>query len=260
MNQVKLSPEVYWRQRGYYEASAPVEKRAKHLVCADWPRSGHHLVVRTLTDLLGRRFGYCEFYTPMAAGNSPCCGQFPCRKQLAITLRKNHDFDLKSRVPRNVPVLVQHRAFVEAVCSEFELHIRNGHEDKRSNFIAFVKKRLPLYRRFRRKWVVSDMPKRTLIDYADLVADPTTAFRKILAVMQVTDISDEALAEAIAKTPTARIGPAYATGVGVRKTRDVTEWKYYNKDLFEQWAERSVAVARPKDDAEASPGAARQTG
>lgn len=154
---------------------------SRRLVGASLPRSGHHHLERLLGLALGDRFGYCEFYVP-----SGCCGQVPCtRAEPPVRFQKHHDFD--GTLARDLPgvhYVVQHREPVGAAVSDRELYVRRHNPalvDDAGDHEHWLALQALQHVAFVAKWVLRPPAASTVIDYADLVADPAGVVLRLLA-------------------------------------------------------------------------------
>jgi len=106
-----------------------------HLV--SFPRSGHHLMVRGLTEALGNKLVYSEYYTSKHNMDN-------CR---FVNLQKSHDFELTDPVNENENYVVLIRDFAPAIKSWYET------EQIRDDFEVFKEAKLAYYRAFVEKWM-----------------------------------------------------------------------------------------------------------
>lgn len=130
-----------------------------HLVT--FPRSGHHLMVRGLTEALGHRLVYSENYH--CAHNMSNCEY--------VNLQKSHDFDDQPVDPQ-ANYIVMIRGFELAVESWYVTHPRD------ETFEAFRQRKQDYFDRFLSKWVAPDLPNRLLITYHDLVDNKLDCVRR----------------------------------------------------------------------------------
>lgn len=197
-----------------------------------WPRSGHHLLVRLLQSVLGARFGYCQHYHTSAA----CCGQLPCRHP-AVHLSKSHDFD--GALPRDPGRrhLIQWRAFLPSVVSDFELVVRAGGEDSREAFLSHASHRFGAWLAFQRRWVLWGQEQGQLVlRYEELIADPGAALARVLKALAPGRVFDRAhVARALARVDGERIEQGRVTslpGAGVHAPRDIRAFRHYDPATF----------------------------
>jgi len=209
----------------------PSRTRPSYVMGVSWPRSGHHLLARLLRLYYGPAFTYCGFY-----GQAECCGTAPCEKAGEVRYSKNHDFDGSLIQNPSHRYLIQTRAFVPSVVSNFELYLRDGGSDDAHSFMQFASAQFTAYRAFRDKWVTSDFARsHTVIPYEDLVRDPATALVYALTSFDdhVPDLNRVRAAtcqvdgEEVAHR---RIRPR--PGTGVHPPRDVTHFRHYDATLF----------------------------
>lgn len=120
-----------------------------HLV--SFPRSGHHLMVRGLTEALNNRLVYSEFYT--CKHNFSNCPY--------VNLQKSHDFN-DSPIDPDGNYIVMIREFEPAVESWWKTDLTLPFEE-------FRIKQKQYYDRFVSKWVDGDIPARLLIRYEDFI-------------------------------------------------------------------------------------------
>lgn len=197
-----------------------------------WPRSGHHLLVRLLQHVLGPAFGYCQHYHTSAA----CCGGLPCVRD-DIHLTKSHDFTGDLQQLRGRRYLVQHRAFLPSVISDFELVVRGGGEDSSTAFLRHASERFGAYRAFRARWVESAFATgQVVLRYEDLVAAPEAALGHVLASLAPGQRHDPArIARAIREVDGERIerGAVHRLrGAGVHDPRDPRRFRHHDPALF----------------------------
>jgi len=206
-----------------------------YVVGVSWPRSGHHLVARLLQLYFAEEFIYCNYY----GGIEGCCKTLPCARAGEVTFTKSHDFDLELPQVEGQKYLVQYRDFVPSVVSNFELFVREGGPDTPEGFRSFASSEFGRYRRFVRKWVLSDFGQRQLVlNYADLLNDPAVELARMVGYFD----PDHAVDEARIRTVIAEVDGEKVENrkverlhkVGVHPSRDVTEFRHYSPTLFEQ--------------------------
>ncbi|MEM7695731.1 MAG: sulfotransferase family 2 domain-containing protein [Pseudomonadota bacterium] len=227
--------------RPYLEPE-PGQTPLPYVASVSWPRSGHHLIVRLLYGYFGPRFGYCEYHVPKDDPDTPCCGHFPCQKR-AIAFSKNHDFNIDSPVPTDVPLLVQWREPIAALHSNFELAVMEGWPDTPKAFTKFGHKQAEKYRRFMAKWVEPDLPNRLVLNYDDLTADPHSHFRKVLTLWGEDPCDEAKLETAIQTVPHISVSDKtskLSAARGVRAERVVTTFRHY--DAAETQVFREIAL------------------
>jgi hypothetical protein len=214
--------------------------KLRYVAGVSWPRSGHHLLARLLTNYFGNRFNYCEYYN---AKN--CCQKMPCARQDQIALSKNHDFDLKTPVVEGTPYLIQYREFIPSVVSDFELHVRAGGEDTPASFVKFATTKADLYSKFMYKWVYSKQRPSDclLVPYEKLTESTEDMLIEVLRFFSPKEIFDRGIIQTIRTKATGEFSTSERTqfvgGFGVKGTRNVEQFRHFDEDLF---AELSAKV------------------
>jgi len=213
----------------------------RYVAGISWPRSGHHLLVRLMSDYFGDAFNYCEFYTE----HLDCCRQFPCTRAKSVSFSKNHDFALDVSTAENVPYLVQYRNFFNSVVSEFELHIRvHGADcDTKEEFEKHSVAKARQFKRFRQKWVDCDTRANVLlVPFEDLISNTEAlASLCIQHFMPGTDVDLERLREVISNVDGEKVENCAITklpNIGVHKSRDFRAFRHYD----DQWHETISAI------------------
>jgi len=135
--------------------------------------------------------------------------------------------------------LVQYRSFVPSVVSNFELHVRGGGEDSPQAFRVFARSEFGRYRAFMRKWVESDFARsQFILRYEDFMADPAGQLARALACFDpATPVDAARVTEAVRNIAAERVTAEQIVRqdkAGVRERRKVEEFRYYDKDLFQQ--------------------------
>ena len=135
-----------------------------------FPRSGHHMLIRRLTEYFSiisssdvcirhhsrkssdintdkNSFVYCEFYN--ACQTSPCIDE-------RCNFQKSHDFSLDLPIKNEQYYLVQIRNPIDAITSLFELSLKTGWynlKDTPECWEEFFDTQLRFYQQFYNKWV-----------------------------------------------------------------------------------------------------------
>lgn len=117
-----------------------------------FPRSGHHLLVRGLTEALDHKLVYSEYYN--CVHNLNTCEY--------VNLQKSHDFNDEPIDPEG-NYIVMIRGFELAVESWYESQPRE------ISFEEFRDSQQPYFDSFMEKWVLPEMNNRLLINYHDFV-------------------------------------------------------------------------------------------
>lgn len=153
------------------------------------PRSGHHLVHRLLLAHFGEAFGYCSFYEPWEHDSfETCCKAFPCMKAptsgYSLFLQKSHDMQLSDPIIEEGKYLVQIRAPVPRLFSNFKLFIRHHPaKNTEAGFRSFAKTQALYYTLFWEKWVTSGVGH--VMPYESLIKSPyeaLTAFYRAIGI------------------------------------------------------------------------------
>lgn len=122
------------------------------------PRSGHHLLVRGITEGCDHKIVYSEYYS--------CVHNFNLCQY--VNLQKDHDFKLHSPVDDALRYIILYRPFDQAV--------RSWHKSIESDDTVedFIKSKQGYFDGFIHKWVTSDVKNRIIIQYDDLINDLET--------------------------------------------------------------------------------------
>lgn len=123
-----------------------------------FPRSGHHLLVRGLTEALSHRLIYCEFYN----------GRHNFEHCEWTNLQKSHDFDLQLPFDEQYNYIILIRAFELAIDSWYANVIK--YEGYEGDLETFRDGKKEYFDAFNEKWVISpSADNKLIITYADLV-------------------------------------------------------------------------------------------
>jgi hypothetical protein len=213
----------------------PAKRALPFVANVSWPRSGHGLLVRILKAALGDLHGYCEYYGPKALTNTPCCGQFPCTN-CHISMTKQHDFNNDTILSLDIPLVVQYRSFIPSVVSHFEYALSIRHvDDKAVAFERFAREQAGRYSAFARKWIARPRANCVLLPYERLTAEPISALDEVIALYGLPNgiVGNEILSRMNGITYVAG-SRAVARRQGVSSTRDVKEFRFYSRDLFDE--------------------------
>ena len=122
-------------------------------VLVSFPRSGHHLLVRGLTEAANHRIVYSEMYN--SAHNMNNCD--------FVNLQKSHDFDLTDPIDPELNYIVLIRGFELAVESWFR-------ESEANDLELFRQSKTEYFDGFMAKWVNDhSVTNRIVISYHDMV-------------------------------------------------------------------------------------------
>lgn len=167
--------------------------------CVSYPRSGHHGLVDVLRAYFADAFVYCESYdTPEKKLGLP--------GGALTNFQKNHDFELSTPVLPDRQYLIQIRHPLQAIESWDELDRRAGYpaqpqENKLGFWTAFVN-----------KWVLAPIPRRLVVDYADLVERPTSTMVSVIQfLIHHQRVDMELLERSLARFPLVRRPPLKPT-------------------------------------------------
>ncbi len=218
-----------------YFARKSFEKKLRNVATVSWPRSGHHLLVRLLSSYFGDEFGYCEHHFKGAQ----CCKTFPCTQKDAIILTKNHDFDLSLKPDPDTPTIIQYRAFLPSVVSNFELHVRNGAPDTLASFAEFAASAAKTYKAFYKKWISDNIEcERFILGYETLTSKPRHSLLLAAKFIAPQELIDEPL---IHRCVDSVAGEKVENGKvitqeqkGVKADRDVRAFRFYDEGLFDE--------------------------
>lgn len=211
----------------------------RYVAGVSWPRSGHHMLVNVLAAYFGQAFRHCEFHTP-----PNCCKSFPCADP-EVTFSKSHDFGLKMPMLEGVPYLIQYRAYIPSVVSEFELHVRAGEPNTKEHFMVFASMHHVGYRSFTKKWIDNEKApeERLVLLYEDLTGEnKALKFSEAIAFFAPghaveTDRLSHVL-QTVTKNQVDNGVTAYIRGAGVTAPRDVTAFRFYDREFFRELAEK----------------------
>ncbi|MGO1117957.1 hypothetical protein ACTL6U_04605 [Rhodovibrionaceae bacterium A322] len=206
--------------------------RIRYVAGVSWPRSGHHVLVRTLERYFGEKFAYCEFYSSKV----DCCRTFPCSRE-GLNLSKNHDSDGKSVPTAGVPYLIQYRSLMASVISNYELYVRNGNTDDIETFEVFARESAEKWARFITKWTGPAFPYEACeVAYEDLVQDPFATLSRVIGFFAPDDEVDEDLLQTVISQTngviTTKEGWYPLQNAGIRQFRNVESFRFYDGYLF----------------------------
>jgi len=201
----------------------------RYVQCVSFPRSGHHLLVRTLGRFFGRKrgsFRYCSFYN--------CCRTVPCINP-DTCFAKNHDHHGKLSIVQDRLYVVQIRHPLPATVSNYPLHLRHARQSgfEPYSWEEFAVINVTKWRKMVRRWALSQStPPQIVLRYEDLVADPFTQVSEVVRLLWPER------AERLGPWLSLRLRATIAT-MDVRATRSIQDFEHYD-EAFLQELERSA--------------------
>ena len=216
-------------------------RRLPYVANVSWPRSGHVLLARILTETFEGWFGYCEYYTPSKVENSPCCGAFPCRRTDIVSMSKQHDFKFDAELPDDHLLIVQYRAFLPSLVSHWDQRAATspGLVDSAEEFRRFARHKAEDYERFLERWVRRPRTNRLLLPYEAFTAEPSRKMRQVLDLFDAADCAGrmEEVIATIDGLTFADGGEKKLAGAGIADRRDITQFRYYDAAFFAELGE-----------------------
>lgn len=203
-------------------------KKIKPVLNVTFPRSGHTMTVRVLSEYFDYNLSYCEFYK---AKNACHCNKVPCKNN--CRLQKHHDFIGYRqnigllKLPKNLPVkyMIHYRDPIPAIMSWYEMHEKNRPQWKKKDWESFAYETISFYKQWVAKWVYDiEIPRKLVVKYENLVADPKTWFLNILYYMGEVNPDHKKLEHAI------KINK-------IKNKRKITDFKYYNAKFIKKLKE-----------------------
>jgi hypothetical protein len=148
------------------------------------PRSGHHFLILLLRDYFRETVHYCESYAPLN-----CCRNIPCVKPFnpnftnRYMIQKSHDFELKDIKSTAFKYVIQHRAIITRMQSNFELAILNPHsglKDTRDDFQKFCLLEAERSIEFYKKWLGDDGLNKCIMTYEELIENTGKTLARVI--------------------------------------------------------------------------------
>lgn len=234
-----------------------LETSINYVVGVSWPRSGHHLLTRILQKYIGERFVYCPHYSKergMGHYNmANCCDNELCASQGEVHYCKNHDFKFNIPKVAGARYLVQYRAFLPAVVSDFELYVRAGGADTPEHFKCFSMTKAYNYKRFVRKWVEPEDEgiQKLMVPYENLTKNTEEMLVQALTFFGLgEDIDRQRLRDIIANIAKKTVMDkeiVTSHQFGVRDTRKIEDFRFYTPGWFQE-LERIVNSDLPPEE------------
>jgi hypothetical protein len=211
-----------------------LEQLCRYVVGVSWPRSGHHLATNVLKEYFGDEFAHCEFYTP-----TDCCKTAPCIRCSRIKFSKNHDFYSMLPISDRHPYLIQYRSFLPSVVSAYEMFVGQGRPDTLASFEEFAIAAAGMYNAFLKKWVFGPNPpgERLILRYEELTSDRNIDFISSMIQFFAPNHSVEVgrirrIRNSVQKEFVERGKKGVIDGFGIRATREIEEFRFYDRRLF----------------------------
>ena len=210
----------------------------RYVACVSYPRSGHHLTQRVLSDYFQQDFRYCQYGIKT---HEDCCQAYPCTHPM-VTMTKNHDQELDRPNTKGIakisglPYLVLIRNYLEATVSDYSLYLRENPDSKKA-WIFFSKYRAKYYQRFVQKWIFSkDSLEKLIIRYEDLTDNPVFVYNQIIAYFHSSWPIDQMRLEQVIKGASLENqtshGAELIPGFGVHNRRRLEDFKYFDTKHF----------------------------
>jgi len=187
-----------------------------------FPRSGHRMLLRVLKVYFGDELKNCDVYNDQIMTN-----------RNDFNYQKNHDLDLKTPILNNRNYLVQIRDPMSSIVSHYLLEIKTtGLQDSIEAWKHFAKVKMRYWVNFYKKWILSDIEKRIIIDYDPFLNSPLIHLEKIVVFLGgIWDINKGK--ESIGK-------------FDLNKKNDYKKFKYYDEVFFRTLEDKIKYVV--KDD------------
>lgn len=173
---------------------------------------------------------YCDYYRH--------CRQIPC-PDARTNYQKNHDFKLNVKVDSQFHYLVQIRNPIQAIASWYTAELKHRHKNRigegdlkrgiklnvlKDSYIFwrfFLAKSMIYWRRFAKKWILNPpVAPNILVRYEDLVDNPVEVLLGASRFINNDEDFELFLIEEVVMEQ------------NIAKTRDISEFKYYDRDLF----------------------------
>ncbi len=169
------------------------------VINVSFPRSGHHLLVDCIRDVVGPELRYCESY-----GH---CRRVPCPSP-STNWQKTHDFGLAVPIDGTHRYIVQYRHPIDSIASWYRWELERGiraewngtmatrilrrvpgwpalavtvRPDTPARWGSFARDKLQFWRRFVDKWLLSTSDVDLLaLPYDQLVSQPRVELGRVL--------------------------------------------------------------------------------
>ncbi len=179
--------------------------------CLTFPRSGHTLLHRLLSDyLVDGELRYCEMYTEP---------EKTLDRDPITNFQKNHDLELTTPIREDRQYLVQIRYPIDTLISWYKMACKTNVSDAPQTWMEYAFEVSSLWLRFYRKWVLSPIPNRLIVNYSDLVSQPVETLERTVDFLGCTD-PDRARIERC------------CSAVEIRPRNHYRKFKYYGPRFF----------------------------
>lgn len=180
--------------------------------CLTFPRSGHHLLQKILTQYFGNEFVYCELYADPEQVIS---------LNERTNYQKNHDLDLTTPIRDNRQYIVQIRYPIDSIVSWFKQDCQRGRaHDSPGDWTSFALTKSSFWMRFYRKWVLDHVPSRLIVNYADLICEPVRTVTAVVRFLTQAD-PDEGRISSICQS------------MDIGRKNHYSAFKYYGVQFFD---------------------------
>ncbi len=198
-----------------------------------FPRSGHRFLRNMLEDYFGKELKHCSVYNTDNIRER-------------YNYIKDHDIGLsEARMKEAVfdpgrKYIVQFRHPLYSLTSWYEYRlIKRKINDSQNNWRLFMKVQLKYWERFANKWVISKQGASNIcfVLYEDLVSNTDVVLKNIILFITGLDaINDAALKKSVSaySNKIHRYLIDQKLGNNTVPARDITESKYFDRDLFEK--------------------------
>lgn len=165
-----------------------------------FPRSGHHWLMNMTQRAL----------------DLPCnwhCDLHNSQPHHETLVEKSHDFDLQFKTKPGVPIIVQWRNPVDALCSWYELGVRHGNwKSDKSHWRFWSAQHIIFAAQFYLKWIAPGVYP--VIEYGSLRSNPAKYLEMIISNLEMED-------------------RASTVKMDARPMRSVEDFDYYDPRFFE---------------------------
>jgi hypothetical protein len=137
------------------------------------------------------------------------------------------------------PYLIQYRSFLPSVVSAFEMFVGQGRPDTPASFEEFAIAAADMYNAFLAKWVFGSNPpgERLILRYEELTSDSNMGCLASMIRFFAPNHSVEfgrirRIRNSIQKEFVERGKKGVIDGFGIRATREVEAFRFYDRHLF----------------------------